>query len=257
MKNRIELDLSELDTSKAEIINLLANPQNHFNGVSGINARDVHRFLKVGRDYSTWIRARIKQAGFIENQDFVIVENLSSPELVSANNEQLSPMARPQKLIDYIISLDMAKHLCLMEKNEIGRAIRQHFIEAEKQLRTSLPAIYKNTLSKTIERLESIDRNKEMTDAIKAQLVRAGVKPKAYHYSQNQEMLDSLVIGSNVRKWKAKHGIVGNVRDTLNVSQLKLLKTLQATNTALINLDMSYHERKGRLSELAERERAA
>nr|DAJ87363.1 MAG TPA: hypothetical protein [Caudoviricetes sp.] len=28
------------------------------------------------------------------------------------------------------------------------------------------------------------------------------------------------------------------------------------TNTALINLDMSYHERKGRLSELAERERA-
>ena len=70
-------------------------------------------------------------------------------------------------------------------------------------------------------------------------------------------MLDSLVIGSNVRKWKAKHGIVGNVRDALDVSQLKLLKTLQATNTALINLDMSYHERKGRLSELAERERAA
>lgn len=79
MKNRIELDLSELDTSKAEIINLLANPQNRFNGASGINARDVHRFLKVGRDYSTWIRARIKQAGFIENQDFVVVENLSSP----------------------------------------------------------------------------------------------------------------------------------------------------------------------------------
>ncbi|EFA29258.1 conserved hypothetical protein, partial [Haemophilus influenzae HK1212] len=142
---------------------------NHFNGVSGINARDVHRFLKVGRDYSTWIRARIKQAGFIENQDFLIVENLSSPELASTNNKQLSTMARPQKLIDYIVSLDMAKHLCLMEKNEIGRAIRQHFIEAEKQLRTSSPAIYKNTLSKTIERLESIDRNKEMTDAIKAQ----------------------------------------------------------------------------------------
>ena len=99
MKNGIELDLSELDTSKAEIINLLANPQNRFNGVSGINARDVHRFLKVGRDYSTWIRARIKQADFIENQDFVVVENLSSPELVSANNEQLSPMARPQKPI--------------------------------------------------------------------------------------------------------------------------------------------------------------
>ena len=266
MKNRIELDLSELDTSKAEIINLLANPQNRFNGVSGINARDVHRFLKVGRDYSKWIKARIEQAGFIENQYFVIVQNLiiDLPKLASKSSDYfLHDKMDGQKETrgghnrsDYIVSLDMAKHLCLMEKNEIGRAIRQHFIEAEKQLRTSSPAIYKNTLSKTIERLESIDRNKEMTDAIKAQLVRAGVKPKAYHYSQNQEMLDSLVIGSNVRKWKAKHGIVGNVRDALDVSQLKLLKTLQATNTALINLDMSYHERKGRLSELAERERA-
>ena len=152
MKNRIKLDLSELDTSKAEIINLLANPQNRFNGASGINARDVHRFLKVGRDYSKWIKARIEQAGFIENQDFVIVQNLiiDLPKLVSKSSDYfLHDKMDGQKETrgghnrsDYIVSLDMAKHLCLMEKNEIGRAIRQHFIEAENQLRTSSPAIY-------------------------------------------------------------------------------------------------------------------
>ena len=109
---------------KTEIINLLQTTQALDGGNQGINARDVHLLLNVGRDYSTWIRARIKQAGFIENQDFAIVENLSSPELVSANNKQFSPMARSQKRIDYIVSLDMAKHLCLMEKNEIGRAVR-------------------------------------------------------------------------------------------------------------------------------------
>ena len=60
---------------KTEIINLLQTTQAFNGGNQGINARDVHRLLKVGRDYSTWIRARIKQAGFLENQDFVIVQN--------------------------------------------------------------------------------------------------------------------------------------------------------------------------------------
>lgn len=242
---------------KTEIINLLQTTQAFNGGNQGINARDVHRLLKVGRDYSTWIKARIKQAGFIENQDFVIVENLSSPELASANNEQLSPMARPQKLIDYIVSLDMAKHLCLMEKNEIGRAVRQHFIDAERQLKQVAPTVYKNTLAKTQARLASIDHNREMTDAIKAMLQRTGTTPKTYHYSQEQEMLDSLVLGMNVRQWRKKQGIVGNVRDQFTTEQLNTLKILQSTNTALINLDMNYHERKGRLLELAERERLA
>lgn len=49
----------------------------------------------------------------------------------------------------------------------------------------------------------------------------------------------------------------GNVRDKFTTKQLNTLKILQSTNTALINLDMNYHERKGRLLELAERERLA
>lgn len=240
---------------KTEIINLLQTTQALDGGNQGINARDVHLLLNVGRDYSTWIRARIKQAGFIENQDFAIVENLSSPELVSANNKQFSPMARSQKRIDYIVSLDMAKHLCLMEKNEIGRAVRQHFIDAERQLRQVAPTVYKNTLAKTQARLAAIDHNREMTDAIKATLQRTNKAPKAFYYSREQEMLDSLVLGENVRRWKKQQGIIGNVRDQFTTEQLNTLKTLQSTNTALINLGMNYYERKGRLITLAERER--
>ena len=144
-----------------------------------------------------------------------------------------------------------------MEKNEIGRAVRQHFIDAETQLKQVAPTVYKNTLAKTQARLASIDHNREMTDAIKAMLQRTGTTPKTYHYSQEQEMLDSLVLGMNVRQWRKKQGIVGNVRDKFTAKQLNTLKILQSTNTALINLDMNYHERKGRLLELAERERLA
>ena len=95
-----------------------------------------------------------------------------------------------------------------------------------------------------------------MTDAIKASLHRNGIKPERFHYTRDQEMINSLVLGENVRQWKVRRGIVGNVRDMFTTDQLTLLKTLQATNAALINLDMNYHERKGRLMELAERERA-
>lgn len=237
---------------KTEIINLLQTTQAFNGGNQGINARDVHRLLKVGRMYQHWIKARIKQAGFIENQDFVIVQNstIGLPKLASEKGGDT-------RSYDYIVSLDMAKHLCLMEKNEIGRAVRQHFIDAETQLKQVAPTVYKNTLAKTQARLAAIDHNREMTDAIKAMLQRTGTTPKTYHYSQEQEMLDSLVLGMNVRQWRKQRGIIGNVRDQFTTGQLNTLKILQSTNTALINLDMTYHERKSRLLELAERERLA
>ena len=250
---------------KTEIINLLQTTQAFNGGNQGINARDVHRLLKVGRMYQHWIKARIKQAGFIENQDFVIVENLSLPKLASKNTDYFlrNKMGEQKETrgghnkVDYIVSLDMAKHLCLMEKNEIGRAVRQHFIDAEAQLKQVAPTVYKNTLAKTQARLAAIDHNREMTDAIKAMLQRTGTTPKTYHYSQEQEMLDSLVLGMNVRQWRKQRGIIGNVRNQFTTGQLNTPKILQSTNTALINLDMNYHERKGRLLELAERERLA
>ena len=251
---------------KTEIINLLQTTQALDGGNQGINARDVHRLLKSKRHYSMWIKARIEQAGFIENQDFAIVQSLvvNLPKLASKKSDcflrnkigEQKETRGGHNRVDYIVSLDMAKHLCLiMEKNEIGRAVRQHFIDAERQLRQVAPTVYKNTLAKTQARLAAIDHNREMTDAIKATLQRTNKAPKAFYYSREQEMLDSLVLGENVRHWKKQQGIIGNVRDQFTTEQLNTLKTLQSTNTALINLGMNYYERKGRLITLAERER--
>ncbi|MCQ9123305.1 antA/AntB antirepressor family protein [Rodentibacter caecimuris] len=257
-----------INQAKTEITALLAHPLNLFEGVEGINARDVHRLLKVGRDYSNWIKARIKQAGFVENQDFAFAD-IDLPKSNSLENKQFTPklaetivssideksgvykpkVGRPEAHI--IITIDMAKHLCLMEKNEIGRAIRQHFIEAEKQLKQVAPKVYRNTLAKTQARLEAIDHNREMTDAIQAYYQRQGKALKPHHFSINHELVDSLVLGENVRQWKAKHGILGRVRDSFNVNQMTLLKLLLKTNASLINLDMPYQERKAQLQKLS------
>ena len=72
---------------KTEIINLLQTIQAFNGGNQGINARYVYRLLKVGRDYSKWIKARIEQAGFIENQDYITVQNstIGLPKLANEN----------------------------------------------------------------------------------------------------------------------------------------------------------------------------
>lgn len=235
---------------KTEIINLLQTKAHYFKGqeIHGINARHLHQALQVGKMYAHWIKNRIKQCGFVENMDFLIVQNtaVDLPKLASSKGGD-------KRSVEYIISVDMAKHLCLMEKNEIGRAIRQHFITAEQQLKQIAPKVYRNTLAKTQERLSAIDRNREMTNAIQDWETRNQKGQKPYHYSVEQEMLDSVVLGVNVRKWKAERGIKGNVRDFFTIEQLAKLTQLQATNTALINLDMSYQERKAKLSSLAKR----
>ena len=38
--------------------------------IQAVNARELHAFLGVGKDFSTWVNDRIQQYGFVENQDF-------------------------------------------------------------------------------------------------------------------------------------------------------------------------------------------
>ncbi|MBM6550306.1 antA/AntB antirepressor family protein [Marinomonas ostreistagni] len=34
-----------------------------------VNARDLHEFLEIGRDFATWLKARISQYDFFEGED--------------------------------------------------------------------------------------------------------------------------------------------------------------------------------------------
>ena len=111
------------------------------------NARDLHQFLGVGRDFSNWIKNRIKEYGFVKNQDFIIVQNLSSPKLANSK-------ARKQMMIDYHITLDMAKELAMVEKNAKGREIRRYFIECEKKANSLTAQITETTIT-----LQHFDEN--------------------------------------------------------------------------------------------------
>lgn len=98
---------------------------NHDKLIHSVNGRELHEFLGVSRDFSTWITDRINQFQFYENQDFIVQ---SIPRIGGKGG-------RP--LIEYIISLDMAKELGMLERTQKGREIRQYFIECERQLKAN------------------------------------------------------------------------------------------------------------------------
>lgn len=97
-----------------------------------VNARELHAFLEVGKDFSTWIKERIQQYGFLENQDFVI----DSPNLVNQNRR-----GGDRRSKDYHLTLDMAKELAMVERNDKGRQARRYFIDCERRAKAAHAAI--------------------------------------------------------------------------------------------------------------------
>jgi phage anti-repressor protein len=89
-------------------------------GEKVVNARELHDYLGVERDFSTWISQRVSDYGFEKGIDFSTFLGESSG-------------GRPPK--EYVLSLDMGKELGMVERNRQGRKIRKYFIEVEKRAR--------------------------------------------------------------------------------------------------------------------------
>ncbi|EBP0013157.1 phage antirepressor Ant [Salmonella enterica] len=85
------------------------------------NARDLHDFLGVGKVFAAWISSRIEDYEFVENQDYIVT--------FSKTGKRQNVRCK-----DYHLTLDTAKELAMVERNEKGRQVRRYFIECEKQL---------------------------------------------------------------------------------------------------------------------------
>ncbi|EAH6552234.1 phage antirepressor Ant [Campylobacter coli] len=97
----------------------LTFPHTELQGAFPANVENLFCYLEVNSKFADWIKNRINQYDFIENQDYIIKEVFTG--------------RRPRK--EYYVTLDMAKELCMVENNEKGRQARRYFIECEKRLK--------------------------------------------------------------------------------------------------------------------------
>jgi anti-repressor protein len=236
--------------------NLVPVTETQFNGKlqQTVSAKQLHRFLGIGRDFSTWIKGRIEQYGFIENDDYVVFD---SPELVnqSIKNKQLNKRETvrggDRRSVDYYLTLNMAKELAMIENNEKGRAIRKYFIRCEEHLKEITPAIQKKALNRLKARLKVADYSRPMCDALTEQRKALGKSANNTVFTNEFDMINRIVLGTTSSKYKKANDLTGNIRDHLNEFELNHIAYLENANITLIHIGYDYHQRKAELIKLS------
>lgn len=89
-------------------------------GTEAVSARELYSKLELGTRFNDFM-SRMISYGFTENIDY---------SKVSTDNESFN--------YDYAITLDMAKHISMIQRTEKGMAIRQYFIDYEKNRKTQI-----------------------------------------------------------------------------------------------------------------------
>jgi len=107
--------------------NLIPIASRTFSGhpTQSVNAEKFWTFLSVSTPFHKWITRRISEYDFIQGEDYLL--------------QRARTKGRPRS--DYYLTLDMAKELAMVERNDKGRQARRYFIDCEKQLkkRPALP----------------------------------------------------------------------------------------------------------------------
>lgn len=137
-----------------------------------VSARELHKSLGVSKRFSAWFETNFQ--GFIENEDFTSV--LSGTVVNNGAHREIQ---------DYSLSVDMAKHICLMSRTEKGKECRQYLIDLEKAWNTP-EQIFARALKmadQTIAKLKDSVKSLSTEISVKNQII-GELKPKADYYDE-------------------------------------------------------------------------
>ena len=187
-----------------------------------VNARELHSFLEVGKDFSTWIKDRIEKYGFVEDVDYVKID---SPK---TGNQK----GGDRRSIEYYISLSMGKEIGMVERTEKGREVRHYFIECEKRLK---------------------ETRQQMALAIPQTLPEA-LRLAADLAEKNQQLIEQAKIDTPKAEWcdrvtaANEHMTITQAAKTLNYPPRKFKDYLRQIGFIYANSDtpMQEHIRAGR-----------
>ena len=123
-------------------------------------ARDLHEFLEVETPFNKWF-SRMCEYGFTDGADFQTF---------------LSESTGGRPATDAQLTIDMAKEICMLQRNEKGKQARQYFLQLEREW-NSPEAVMSRALRMAEERLErfkTINANLSVQNAI--------MQPKAEYF---------------------------------------------------------------------------
>ena len=100
-------------------ISQMFNIQEKENGEIAISGRELHEALEIKTQYTKWFE-RMTEYGYQKNIDYIAI-----------SQKRLTAQGNVTTYIDHALTIDTAKEIAMIQRNEIGRAVRQHFIRIE------------------------------------------------------------------------------------------------------------------------------
>jgi phage anti-repressor protein len=153
---------------------LIPIAQTEFKGVQKrtVDARALHEKLEVAQKFANWLPHRISHYSFTEGKDF----------FTFPGNEETAPVERGRPTIEYALTVGMAKELCMLENNEIGRKFRRYFIDCEEELVKRLEA-------DALKGRKAIEENKALAKDVKIYKTKSDTLLKQIEFEQTALMM--------------------------------------------------------------------
>ncbi|MBK9963085.1 MAG: antA/AntB antirepressor family protein [Saprospiraceae bacterium] len=179
-----------------------------------VSARDLYNFLEVSEAFTDWF-LRMKGYGFTQNVDY---------QSLSAKSEKLG--GRPST--DYALTIETAKEIAMIQRTEIGKKVREYFIECERQLK----------IKKISDRILTPDVLINLATQLKGEMAR------------NEELTEQLQMSESVIKAQAPKVkyvdevlAVPNTWTTTTIAK-ELSMTAQHLNKILCDLKIQFPHEK-------------
>lgn len=177
---------------------------------------------------ANWIKNRIDNYGFQENVDYVSFDEVIKRATGATTRKE------------YILTLDTAKEIAMVENNAKGRMVRRYFIEAEKRYREL-----------KIIRARSKAERRLFTDILKEVLPES--PNKKWAYKQFTDLVYKHVTGYNAKQLREMYGKPKdfNVRGLLTPQQLREVVKYESIIQGLLQLGQDYQGVKAILDNTA------
>jgi phage anti-repressor protein len=161
-----------------ELIHVTTNEQ----GSRVVSARELYDFLEIKRDFSNWCK-QMFEYGFDEGKDF-------TPILAKSIG------GRPS--IEYVLTLDTAKEIAMLQRSDKGKQARQYFIECERQLKAQVALTPSQALLQQVQLMVDIEQRQTATEAKVLEIEAKLTTRPEYFTVMGYAMLTKVKVGLSI-----------------------------------------------------------
>lgn len=182
-------------------------------GRQAVSARELYKFLEATERFSNWFERQL-QFGFLEGVDY-------------QGCKEFNTLAN-QEVMDYALTIDCAKEISMLQRNERGKQARQYFIEVDKKFRSiqsnfQIPQTYADALLLAANQAKELEeKNKQIEEQAPKVLFASAIEG-----SKSSCLIGELAklitqnghpIGQNrLFQWMRDNGYMGKKGENYNI----------------------------------------